>query len=227
LVMSTDSKALFQALKEAIIEGDEQKSAVLAGEIKRAGIDVLEVINGAIKPATDYVGDKYERQEFFLPELVVAGDAASAALDILLPKEQKGKFSKATIITGTIFGDIHEIGKNIVSSLLMANGYNVINLGPDVSPNKFIEEAKKNNAKFIGISCLLSPSMFYMRDVIKRLTDEGLRDKIMVIIGGASIDPSWAKEIGADGWARDAERAVQLADRLLKGEQPRPLIIGG
>jgi 5-methyltetrahydrofolate--homocysteine methyltransferase len=221
------NQALLEGLKQAIIEGDEVKSADIAKQLKQAGADVLDVINSAIKPATDYVGDKYEKQEFFLPELVVAGDAASAALDVLLPKGDKGKFSKATVITGTIYGDIHEIGKNIVSSLLMSNGYNVINLGTDVHPNKFVEEAKKNDARFIGISCLLSPSMFYMKDVIKRLTDEGLRDKIMVIIGGASIDPSWAREIGADGWARDAERAVQLADRLLKGEQPRPLIIGG
>lgn len=220
---------LLEKLKDAIIKGDDQVATETAKQLKEKGLQALDIVNKAIKPAMDYVGEKYEKLEIFLPELVLAGDAASAVLDVILPKEEKGKFSKATVVAGTIFGDIHEIGKNIVASILKANGYNVIDLGPDVHPNKFVEEAKKNGARFIAISCLLSPSMFYMRDVIKRLVDEGVRDQFYVIVGGAAIYPEWAKEIKADGWAKDAERAVQLCDLLLeKGQEvEKPVIMGG
>lgn len=224
--MSKD--VLLNKLKNSIIAGDEKEAADVALTLKEMGLPASEIVNKAVKPAMDYVGEKYEKLEFFLPELMVAGDAASAALDVILPKGEMSEATKATVVIGTILGDIHEIGKNIVASILKTNGYNVIDLGPDVHPNRFVAEAKKLGAKFIGVSCLLTPSMYYMRDLIKRLEDEGIRDRFYVIIGGASIYPDWAKEIKADGWAKDAERAVKLCDLLLSkgGSLEKPIIVG-
>lgn len=217
-----------EELREAIMRGDSDAARHIALNIKDAGINPLEVVDRAIRPAMDEVGRRYERLEVFLPELVLAGEAAQAVLDVLLPREGESAFIKGKVVLGTIYGDIHDIGKNIVAAVLRANGYKVIDLGNDVPPRNFVEAAKREGAQIIGISCLLTPSMFYMRDVITRLVDEGIRNKFYVIIGGAAVYPNWAREIGADGWAKDAERAVELCDLLLeKGhELPKPLILG-
>jgi len=218
----------FKKLRSAILNGDSESAREIAKMLKEKGVDPLRVVNEAIKPAMDEVGKKYERLEIFLPELVLAGEAAQEVLSILLPKEGGESFIKGKVVLGTIYGDIHDIGKNIVAAMLRANGYRVIDLGTDVPPKSFVETAKKEGAMIIGISCLLTPSMYYMRDVISRLVDEGIRNKFYVIVGGAAVYPDWAREIGADGWAKDAERAVQLCDILLeKGHQlAKPVLIG-
>lgn len=219
---------LFMKLKTAIMNGEVELAAEIAEELKKCDASPLDVVNKVIKPAMDELSVKYEKLEIFLPELVMAGDAAQIILDKLLPKDIKSEFIKCRVVLGTIYGDIHDIGKNIVGAMLRANGYEVIDLGSDVDPRRFVEVAKRENAKIIGISCLLTPSMFYMRDVIKRLEDEGIRNNFYVIIGGAAVYPEWAKEIGADGWAKDAEKAVQLCDTLIeKGREiEKPLIMG-
>lgn len=214
-------------LKEAILNGDSISAQEIALTLSSQGIPIVRVVNEAIKPAMDILGEKYEKLEVFLPELVLAGEAAQEALKILLPKGDESIF-KGKVVLGTIYGDIHDIGKNIVAAMLSAGGYHVIDLGSDVPPNKFIEAAKREKASFIGISCLLTPSMFYMRDVIQKLIDEGIRNGFYVIIGGAAVSPEWAREIGADGWAKDAERAVELCNILAeKGREiSKPVIIG-
>jgi 5-methyltetrahydrofolate--homocysteine methyltransferase len=216
-------------LAAAVIEGDADLARNTATALNAQGVPPLEVVNQAIKPAMDEVGRKYDRLEVFLPELVLAGEAAQEALKILLTKEGRDALAKGKIVLGTIFGDIHDIGKNITAAILSANGYQVIDIGNDASPDKFVETAKTEQANIIGMSCLLTPSMYFMRDVIRRLKDEGIREKFQVIIGGAAIYPDWAKEIGADGWAKDAERAVQLCDMLVeKNSQQltKPVIVG-
>ncbi|MCL7394965.1 MAG: corrinoid protein [Thaumarchaeota archaeon] len=217
-----------EKLKVAVIEGNAEQAREAAIALKEAGMSPLEIVNAAIKPAMDEMGKRYERLEVFLPDLVLAGEAAQEALNVILPKEGAESLIKAKVVIGTIYGDIHDIGKNIVAAMLSANGYKVIDLGNDVPAEKFVEVAKKEGAKIIGISCLLTPSMYYMRDVIKRLEEENLRKNFYVIIGGAAVYPEWAKEIGADGWAKDAERAVELCDMLVeKGEEvPKPIILG-
>ncbi|MCL7388067.1 MAG: corrinoid protein [Thaumarchaeota archaeon] len=217
-----------EKLKVAVIEGNAEQAREAAIALKEAGMSPLEIVNAAIKPAMDEMGKRYERLEVFLPDLVLAGEAAQEALNVILPKEGAESLIKAKVVIGTIYGDIHDIGKNIVAAMLSANGYKVIDLGNDVPAEKFVEVAKKESAKIIGISCLLTPSMYYMRDVIKRLEEENLRKNFYVIIGGAAVYPEWAKEIGADGWAKDAERAVELCDMLVeKGEEvPKPIILG-
>jgi methylmalonyl-CoA mutase cobalamin-binding domain/chain len=214
-------------LKEAILRGDSEAARNAALILSEAEAPVVKIIDEAIRPAMDILGEKYERLEVFLPELVLAGEAAQEALKILLPRGGAQIF-KGKIVIGTIYGDIHDIGKNIVSAMLSANGYQIIDLGNDVHPTKFVEAAKTESANIIGISCLLTPSMFYMRDVIQRLIDENIRDKFYIIVGGAAVSPEWAKEIGADGWAKDAERAVELCNILMeKGEKiEKPIIIG-
>ncbi|MEN2974909.1 MAG: cobalamin-dependent protein [Candidatus Caldarchaeales archaeon] len=217
-----------EKLKSAILSGDSDSAREIAKILKEKNVNPVDVVNNAIKPAMDEMGKKYENLEVFLPELVLAGEAAQEVLGVLLPREMESSFIKGKVVIGTIYGDIHDIGKNIVAAMLRANGYKVIDLGYDVPPRNFVETAKREGARIIGISCLLTPSMFYMRDVITRLIDEGIRDKFYVIIGGAAVYPGWAREIGADGWAKDAERAVHLCDTLLeKGhELPKPVILG-
>lgn len=221
------SEQLFR-LKEAILNGDANAAKEAAVVLKEKGLLPLEIVNRAIKPAMDDVGKRYERLEAFLPDLVLAGEAAQEALKVILPKEGEEAFIKGKVVIGTIYGDIHDIGKNIVAAMLSANGYKIIDLGNDVPPERYVEVAKKEGAHIIGISCLLTPSMYYMRDVIRKLKEENIRDKFYVIIGGAAVYPDWAKEIEADGWAKDAERAVQLCDTLIeKGKElPKPVILG-
>lgn len=226
--MSEEISEYIKKLKDAILNGDSDSARDIAKILKERNVSPLDVVNNAIKPAMDEVGKRYERLEIFLPELVLAGEAAQEVLDVILPKEGETSFIRGKVVIGTIYGDIHDIGKNIVAAMLRANGYKVIDLGNDVPPRNFVEVAKREGAKIIGISCLLTPSMYYMRDVITRLIDEGIRDKFYVIIGGAAVYPDWAREIGADGWAKDAERAVQLCDMLMERghELPKPIILG-
>lgn len=215
-------------LRDAILKGDAHSAKEVAKILKEYGVPPLRVVNDAIKPAMDEIGEKYEKLEVFLPELVLAGESAQEVLEVLLPRESEEQFIKCKVVIGTIYGDIHDIGKNIVAAMLRANRYKIIDLGSDVHPRNFVDTAKKENAKIIAMSCLLTPSMYYMRDVINRLIDEGIRDKFYVIIGGAAVYPEWTKEIEADGWAKDAERAVQLCDMLIeKGQNlPKPILLG-
>ncbi len=225
--VGADAKKHLEKLSAAILEGNQDAAREAALELKNDGVAPQDVVNLGIKPAMDEVGRRYDRLEAFLPELVMAGDSAQEALKVLFTAEGRDALAKGKIVIGTIYGDIHDIGKNIAAAILSANGYRVIDLGNDAPPDRFVETAKAEGANIIGISCLLTPSMYFMKDVIRRLNDEGIRDRFKVIVGGASIYPDWAREIGADGWAKDAERAVQLCDMLLTGSQTeRPLIVG-
>ena len=226
---SESRDAMMRRLAGAVRDGDAELAKASAQALKEQGVPPMEVVNQAIKPAMDEVGEKYDRLEVFLPELVLAGEAAQEALKILLTKESRDALAKGKIVIGTILGDIHDIGKNITAAILSANGYQVFDVGNDASPDKFVETAKAESANIIGMSCLLTPSMYFMRDVIQRLKDEGIRDRFQVIVGGAAIYPDWAKELGADGWAKDAERAVQLCDTLVNSKGRalvRPVIVG-
>lgn len=222
------AKDQLDRLAAAITEGDAQKAKEAAVILREQGAAPLDVVNRAVKPAMDEIGRRYDKLEVFLPELVLSGEAAQEALKILLTKEGRDAISKGKVVLGTISGDIHDIGKNITAAILSANGYQVVDIGNDATPDKFVDTAKSENAMIIGMSCLLSPSMYFMRDVVRRLKDEGIRDRFHVIIGGAAVYPDWAKEIGADGWAKDAERAVQLCDMLVDKDatHERPLIVG-
>lgn len=209
--------------KFSVAVGDlEDDSVELAKQLlERGGVSPLELIE-LMKKGMDVVGDRYERGEYFVSELVMAGgEIGEGVVKLIEPffKENKSA-ERVKVVIGTVEGgDIHSIGKNIVKMMLMANGYDVIDLGVDVPPaEKFVEEAIKENAQVIGLSSLLSTSAINMRKVLELLDKRGLRGKIKVVIGGAAVTEEYAKKIGADGYAKNAVETVRLLDKWFKGQ---------
>jgi corrinoid protein of di/trimethylamine methyltransferase len=222
---------IFEKLKQLIIEHDEETIKKVAEEALGAGIHPVDAIKLGLQKGMEVVGEKFKNLEIFLPDVVLAADAMYAALSVLLPRltaDESGKLRRGKVVIGTIFGDIHDIGKNIVAAMLAANGYEIYDLGCDVDPKRFVEKAEEVKADIIAISCLLSPSIYYMEDVVKRLRDLGIRDRYYVIVGGAAVPPEWAGEIEADGWGKYVEDAVQLCNILVeKGKGlEKPVIVG-
>ena len=214
------TREILDGLKEAVIEGDEDAASSSAQEAIDAGLKAMEVIKGAINPAMDDVGQAFEDGDAFLPELILAGDAARAALDLIVPTISADDLEGAvqgTVVIGTIFGDAHDIGKNIVSAILAAHGIKIVDLGINVSPKQYIEAALAEDADIIAISSLITTSLPYHREVINTLTDRGEREKFFVIVGGGPVTPEWTAEIGADGYGRDARDAALVVTQLLEG----------
>jgi trimethylamine corrinoid protein len=205
-------------LRESILSYDSAAATSAAKAAVQAKVDPLKAIEKGLVPSIEQVGDKFEKMEIYLPELMLAGDAMKAALAILLPLVPKGeKTSKATVVLGTVQGDVHEIGKNIVASLLMAGGFEVIDLGVDVKTSVFVDEARAKKAKIIGASALMSSTIGSQKDIVDFLSASGDRRKFAVLVGGGPTTKEWADEIGADGWGKDAVSAVKLAGKFAKG----------
>jgi corrinoid protein of di/trimethylamine methyltransferase len=227
-----DHDELVRQLVSAVVEGDEAESARVAEEAMTAGMDPMVLIKEGIQPAMDIVGDDFESGNAFLPELILAGDAARAALDHIIPQiseEDKSTVEKGTVVFGTMYGDNHDIGKNIVSAILAAHGFKIVDLGINVPPKDFVEAAKKEGADIIAASTLITTSLPYQRQIIEILKDTGQRDKYFVIVGGGPVTPEWAEKIGADGYGRDANDAVNLCHKLMAGLKPpmeKPIIEG-
>jgi corrinoid protein of di/trimethylamine methyltransferase len=228
-----DDNEIRLALRAAVVDGDDVESGRLAEVALKAGIDPLSLVNECIQPAMDQVGQQFQSGKLYLPELILAGDAAAASLIVLKPALTKGGVdgvSKGKVVIGTIQGDLHDIGKNVVSALLTAHGFQVIDLGTDVQPKKFVETAGLENADFIAISSLMTTTLPYYDDVIRLLVDMGKRQNHFVIVGGGPVNGDWAAKIGADGYGRDAHDAVVLCQALLdQGMKPplaRPICFG-
>jgi corrinoid protein of di/trimethylamine methyltransferase len=212
------SDELFQAMAQSIIDGDPDVAADLARKAVEAGIDPLEAINKGFVPGVDYVGEQYSKGEMFLPDLVLAGEAMKAAIAVLEPEiTRKGgqRQTLGTVVIGTVEGDIHDIGKTLVATMLSVGGFRVYDLGVDVPVPTFVEKAREVNADIVGMSALLTTTMVRQRDVIEALEDAGLRSRVKVMVGGAPVTRSWAQEIGADGYSEDAIGAVAVARQLL------------
>ena len=224
---------LLDKLAQTIIDGDEKAASEMAKDILAAGVDPLEaMLQGAVK-GLDIVGDRYSRLEVFLPELIIAGDAMQACVEVLKPHikaEQMSEASPGKVVIGTVSGDVHNIGKNLVATMLSLGGFEVSDLGVDVPVKRFIEKAEEVNAQIIALSALLSTSAYYQKEVINLLKDLGLREKYYVVVGGGPITPEWAAEIGADGHGRlstDAPKLFrQLTGNNIKPPLPKPLITG-
>ena len=215
-VMSEDK--ILKNLQKAVLEYDSSAAKNAAKAAIAAKMDPLKAIEKGLVPSIETIGEKFEKMEIYLPELMLAADAMRSALVLLLPLVPKGsKGAKATVVIGTVQGDVHEIGKNIVSSMLMAGGFNVIDLGVDVKTITFVEEAKKANASIIGASALMSSTIGSQKDIIDLLVSQGSRKKRAVLVGGGPTTKEWAKEIGADGCGMTAVEAVKLADKFAKG----------
>ena len=212
------SEALFAAMKQSIIDGDEEAAAAVAQQALDAGIDPLEAINAGYVAGMSYVGEQFAEGEMFLPDMMLAAEAMKAAVAVLEPEMTRRGTQRTMlgkVVLGTVKGDIHEIGKNLVATMLSASGFEVYDLGVDVPFDKFIEKAREVNADIIGMSALLTTTMTGQRTVIEMLDDMGLRPKVKVMVGGAPVTRSWAAEIGADGMSEDAMGAVALAKKLV------------
>ena len=209
---------LFQAMAQSIIDGDPDVAADLARKALEAGIDPLEAINRGFVPGVDYVGEQYSKGEMFLPDLVLAGEAMKAAIAVLEPEiTRRGgqRQTLGTVVIGTVEGDIHDIGKTLVATMLSVGGFRVYDLGVDVPVITFVEKAREVNADIVGMSALLTTTMVRQRDVVEALEDAGLRSRVKVMVGGAPVTRAWAQEIGADGYSEDAIGAVAVARQLV------------
>ena len=216
---------LTEKLREAVINCDEEKARSVASEILKANIDPIGVIESHLVPALKVVGDRFDNGEYFLTHLMWAGEIMKSVTNILtanmseLSEMKLKKLKVGTIVIGTVKGDIHDIGKNIVSLLLEVNGFDVHDIGKEVSPMEFIEKAEAVNANIIALSSLMSTTMAYQAETIRYLAELGLRERYKVIVGGGPTSESWAEKIGADGWAKDAPGAVELAKKLLQRKE--------
>jgi methylmalonyl-CoA mutase cobalamin-binding domain/chain len=178
-----------------------------------------------VQTAMDFIGEQYRDGEVYLPELVLAGDAAKAAMEVLVARlEAAGGVSarKGTVVLGVVYGDNHDIGKNLVQAVLSANGFKVIDLGVNCHPKKFIETAIRENADIIAMSTLITTSMPYQRQVIDTLKAMGKRDQFYCIVGGGPITTEWTEKVGADGYGRDAKDAVAVCEMLMASGQRPP-----
>jgi 5-methyltetrahydrofolate--homocysteine methyltransferase len=205
-----------QELFDAILSGN----AELAKEQVQAALDLnlepSQILNEGMIAAMAEVGERFEKGEYFVPEMLIAARAMQQGLTILKPHLQQSDIvSQGKVVIGTVKGDLHDIGKNLVSMMLEGAGFEMIDLGTDVSADKFLEAVKDVPADVIAMSALLTTTMPQMKTVIETLKEAGIRDQVKVIIGGAPVTDSYAQEIGADGYAADASRAVKLAKSLL------------
>lgn len=207
---------ILDLLKQSIIEGDEEKASRYVEEAVSAKYDPKHILDEALIAAMDVVGEKFRTHEIFLPDVLLAAKAMYAALNKIKPLFLKGKMpTLGKVILGTVQGDLHDIGKNLVGIMLEGAGFEVIDLGIDVAPEKFVEEAVKNDVQVIGMSALLTTTMPVMGRVVNMLKEKGLREKIKVIIGGAPVNDRFCKEIGADAYCYDAAHSVITVKSLL------------
>jgi corrinoid protein of di/trimethylamine methyltransferase len=215
--MSVDR--IMKDLQKAVLAYDPDAAVSATKAAIAAKVPPMDVIEKALVPAIEEVGDKFEKMVIFLPDLMLAADAVKSSTALLLPLLPKeGKRVKATVVVATVQGDVHEIGKNIVASMLMARGFNVIDMGVDVKTSDLVEEVKKSKAKVICASALMSSTLGSQKDIVDYLSSLGERKKVAVLIGGGPTSKKWADEIGADGWGADANAAVKLAEKHSKGK---------
>ena len=204
---------LLRSMNDAIVAGDKAGAVALAADAVRSGADLLEVIEKGYVPGLQKVGELWEQGDYFLPELISSAEAMKAAMAVLEPELDRKKIEARTggkVVIGTVEGDIHDIGKNLVASMLQAGGFEVFDLGADVKLERFIEKAEAVGAQIICLSALLTTTMTNQKRLIGLLRDRGLRDKYKVLVGGAPASRKWADEIGADGYAENAVAAVKL-----------------
>ncbi|MFQ5483753.1 MAG: B12-binding domain-containing protein [Desulfobacterales bacterium] len=203
---------------QAVLDGDEEAAAKMANQVIAEGINPVEIINDALTPAMTQVGDGFANEEIPLPGVLVAAEAMTKAIEIMEPHIPREDIAEkmGTIVIGTIEGDIHDIGKRIVATMLRVYGFEVHDLGRDVPINDFVEKAKETGADIVGSSSLMTTTMSGQKILEEKLQKAGLRDKIKTMIGGAACTQEWANKIGADCYAEDANETVLKAKELLK-----------
>lgn len=206
-------------MKKSIVEGNKEKARRFALQAVDENLDLNHVIENGFVPGIQEAGDLWEKGEYFLPELITSAECMKAVMAVLQPELKKKNISTKSlgkVIIGTIEGDIHDIGKNLVASLLSANGFDVIDLGADVKIAAFIDSAQKEKADFICVSSLLTTTMIKQNNLVELLRTKNLLGEFKVLVGGAPVNSKWAQDIGADGYAENAMAAAKLAKTLIK-----------
>jgi corrinoid protein of di/trimethylamine methyltransferase len=213
-----DTEEIFKAMAQSITDGESEKAAELAQQSIDLGMDPLDAINKGFVLGVNFVGDQFSCGMMFLPELVMAGEAMKAAVAVLEPELARRGTERTMlgkVVLCTVEGDIHEIGKTLVGTMLSATGFQVFDLGVDVPVMKVVEKAREVNADIVAMSALLTTTMVHQRDVIEALEDVGIRAKVKVMVGGAPVTQEWVKQISADGYSEDAIGAARVAKQLL------------
>lgn len=218
--VNKEKGTLIENLTEAVRDGDLERSEMIARKAVELGLDPIEVLQKAVFNPIRDVGDKYGRGELFLTDLMMSAESAKAAMKVLaLEVEKAGKQVGylGRIILGTVAGDIHDIGKNIVEAMLSAEGFEIIDLGVDVPTETFVQKTRELNPDILGLSALITITMPVQREVIEALKREGLRESVKVIVGGAPVTAEWAERIGADAYGADPTDAVRIAKQIVSG----------
>lgn len=211
-------RTILEEIIAATVDGDAETSVALAHRAMEEGFAPFDVIRNGFACGMEIVGEKFAKLEYFLPEVMLAADAMTAAIDVLKPHLEKhgNQESRGTIVIATIQGDLHDLGKNIVKVMLEASGFAVHDLGADVAVRDLIETAESVGADIIAASAILTTTMAHMPDINGILEELGIRDKYKIMLGGAPVIPQWAAEVGADGYGEDAAEAVATARRLMR-----------
>ncbi len=206
-----------EQLQEAIINGNAPGAKQLTEKGLAEGIKPGDFFPGAVIPAMNEVGRRMRECEFFIPEVLIAARAARSSTDLLRPLlvGDPSQRPLGTVVCGTIKGDLHDIGKNIVAMMLESAGFRIVDLGVDASPEKIVEAVQREQANCVALSALLTTTMVNMKSAIEALNSAGLREKVKVLVGGAPVTQAWAQSIGADGYGKDAMAAVELARQLV------------
>jgi trimethylamine corrinoid protein len=209
---------LFQAMRQSILEGAPERAGELARQALGDGVDPLDAVNLGFAAGITSAGEQFGCGEMFLPDLLACAEAMKAAVKILEPEMRKRGSRREVlgkVVLGTARGDIHDIGKNLVATILSAAGFQIFDLGTSVTPEQFVAKAREVDADIVGVSALLTTTMAGQKAVIEALDRNGMRPRVKAIIGGAAVTSKWAKEIGADGYSRNASDALELAKQLV------------
>ncbi len=206
----------FNEIKETLVGCDEPKLVQLVNDALEQKIPAVDILNKGLIAGMDIVGEKMENEEMFIPEVLMAAQAMSSCVKVLKPLlSDDDSAGGGTVVIGTVKGDLHDIGKNLVGMMIESGGMTVHNLGVDVSPEQFVEQAKEKNANIICLSALLTTTMPMMKQTIDAVAESGLRDKVKIMVGGAPVTQAFADEIGADGFAADAGSAAKAAKAFI------------
>lgn len=204
-------------LNKSIVEMDVEKAEELTQKALDEGLEAEKILNESLVPAMDFVGEQYENGKRFVPEMLLSAKAMKSSMELLRPKlTESGVEPKGRVVIGTVEGDLHDIGQNLVAMMLEGAGFEVHNVGTETTAEEFVQAATDSKANIVGLSALLTTTMTHMPEVIKALQEAGLRDKIKVLIGGAPVDKDFCEEIGADRYASDASTAVRAANEVIK-----------
>lgn len=203
-------------LKKAVLEGDDIIAQELAQKALDQGILPMKIFDQGIVPGIQEAGELWKRNEYFHTDIILCAEAFRLAMEVIEPKLSRGEIgSSGKMIIGTVAGDMHNLGKIMVSATLRGAGFEIIDLGEDISQDTFIQKIKELSPDILGLGCYMTTTMLEMKDVIKRLKEEGLRDKVKIMIGGVPITQKYADEIGADAWGKDAFDSVEKAKQLM------------